>query len=303
MIVFFSSSTSPRASTVILRDRSPRATAVVTSAILRTCVVRFDASVLTLSVRSRQMPLASGTAAWPPSFPSVPTSFATRVTSAPKELSWSTIAFTVVPMRRNSPFTGCPSISSAIFWVRSPSATATSTRATSVVGWTRSAIKALIESTEVFQEPFTSPSDARSVIRPSRLTTRSRRTNSVVSASLRPTTWLKVRAISAIKPVPRVNGSRTANCPSCAATSASSSCRNRASSAPECPLRPIPCPPPSPPRRLRLRSVAVGSCISPTVFSLQKSSDTRSVQSQSIVCRPDAPPRQNSCAAPNCKSA
>jgi len=32
-----------------LRDRSPRATAVVTSAMLRTCVVRFAASRLTLS--------------------------------------------------------------------------------------------------------------------------------------------------------------------------------------------------------------------------------------------------------------
>ncbi len=86
-MVFFSSSTSPRASTVILRDRSPVATAVVTSAMLRTWVVRFDASVFTLSVKSRQMPLASGTPACPPNLPSVPTSFATRVTSAAKELS------------------------------------------------------------------------------------------------------------------------------------------------------------------------------------------------------------------------
>ncbi len=82
LMVLFSSSTSPLASTVIFFDRLPRATAVVTSAMLRTCAVRLLASWFTLSVRSRQMPAASGTAAWPPSLPSVPTSLATRVTSA-----------------------------------------------------------------------------------------------------------------------------------------------------------------------------------------------------------------------------
>ena len=40
LMVFFSSRISPFTSTVILRDRSPRATAVVTSAMLRTWVVR-----------------------------------------------------------------------------------------------------------------------------------------------------------------------------------------------------------------------------------------------------------------------
>src|SRR5436190_1606553 len=43
LIVFLSSRISPRTSTVILRDKSPRATAVVTSAMLRTCAVRLDA--------------------------------------------------------------------------------------------------------------------------------------------------------------------------------------------------------------------------------------------------------------------
>ena len=56
LIVDLSSSTSPRASTVILRERSPFATAVVTSAMLRTWLVRLAASVLTLSVRSFQTP-------------------------------------------------------------------------------------------------------------------------------------------------------------------------------------------------------------------------------------------------------
>ncbi len=68
-------------STVILRDRSPRATAVVTSAMLRTCAVRFAPIALTESVRSFQVPATSGTSARPPSLPSVPTSRATRLTS------------------------------------------------------------------------------------------------------------------------------------------------------------------------------------------------------------------------------
>ncbi len=74
-------------STVIFRDRSPRATAVVTSAMLRTWPVRLDAIELTLSVRSFQVPATPGTCACPPSFPSVPTSRATRVTSEAKPLS------------------------------------------------------------------------------------------------------------------------------------------------------------------------------------------------------------------------
>ena len=53
---FFSCSISPRTSTVILRERSPLATAMVTSAMLRTWAVRFEAIELTLSVRSFQVP-------------------------------------------------------------------------------------------------------------------------------------------------------------------------------------------------------------------------------------------------------
>ena len=104
-MVFFSSRISPFTSTVILRDRSPRATAVVTSAMLRTCVVRLAASRLTLSVRSFQVPATPGTTAWPPSRPSVPTSRATRVTSAAKERSCSTIVFSVSLSSRISPRT------------------------------------------------------------------------------------------------------------------------------------------------------------------------------------------------------
>ena len=62
-----SAATSPRASTVILPDRSPLATAVVTSAIERTWSVRFDAMPFTDSVRSRHVPETPATSAWPPS--------------------------------------------------------------------------------------------------------------------------------------------------------------------------------------------------------------------------------------------
>ena len=91
LMVSLSSRISPFTSTVILRDRSPRATAVVTSAMFRTCAVRFPAMALTESVRSFQVPATPGTTAWPPSLPSVPTSRATRVTSEAKDRNWSTI--------------------------------------------------------------------------------------------------------------------------------------------------------------------------------------------------------------------
>ena len=90
-MVFLSSRISPFTSTVIFFDRSPSATAVVTSAMLRTWPVRLAAMAFTLSVRSFHVPPTPSTCAWPPSLPSVPTSRATRVTSEAKELSWSTI--------------------------------------------------------------------------------------------------------------------------------------------------------------------------------------------------------------------
>ena len=138
----------------------------------RTWSVRFDAMPFTDSVRSRHVPDTPFTSAWPPSLPSVPTSRATRVTSSANDESWSTIVLTVVPMRRNSPFTGWPSMVRAILRSRSPSATASSTEATSVVGRTRSSISALSDSTLEFQPPPAAPSEARWSIRPSRPITR-----------------------------------------------------------------------------------------------------------------------------------
>ena len=87
LMVFFNARISPFTSTVILRERSPFATAVVTSAMLRTWPVRLEAIEFTESVRSFQVPATPPTCAWPPSLPSVPTSRATRVTSEEKPLS------------------------------------------------------------------------------------------------------------------------------------------------------------------------------------------------------------------------
>ncbi len=86
-MVFFSSSISPFTSTVIFFDRSPLATAVVTSAMLRTWPVRLPAMKFTESVRSFQVPDTPSTLACPPSLPSVPTSRATRVTSSANDRS------------------------------------------------------------------------------------------------------------------------------------------------------------------------------------------------------------------------
>ena len=71
LIVFFSSRISPLALTVICLDRSPFATAVVTSAILRTWSVSVPAMKLTLSVKSFHVPDTSLTSACPPRIPSV----------------------------------------------------------------------------------------------------------------------------------------------------------------------------------------------------------------------------------------
>ncbi len=60
---------------------------------------------LTLSVRSFHVPDTPLTFAWPPSLPSVPTSRATRVTSAAKDESWSTIVLIVRLSSRISPRT------------------------------------------------------------------------------------------------------------------------------------------------------------------------------------------------------
>jgi len=114
-----SSATSPWASTEIDRVRSPVATALVTSAIARTWRVRLPASSLTFSVNRFQVPETPSTSACPPRRPSLPTSRATRVTSAANDESWSTMVLMVVFSSRIS-----PRASTSIFFDRSPLATA-----------------------------------------------------------------------------------------------------------------------------------------------------------------------------------
>ena len=147
----------------------------------------------TESVRSFHVPETPFTRAWPPSWPSVPTSRATRVTSSANDESWSTMVLTVVPMRANSPLTGWPSMVMAIFRVRSPRATASITSATSVDGRMRSSMSWLTDSTPSSQAPPRLASDARSVMRPSRPTMRPTRSSSRVMAWLRSTRVLNAR--------------------------------------------------------------------------------------------------------------
>src|SRR5438874_1208364 len=67
LMVSPSSAISPRASTVNFFFRSPRAMAVTTLAMPRTWLVRFEAIMFTLSVRSFHVPETPLTCAWPPS--------------------------------------------------------------------------------------------------------------------------------------------------------------------------------------------------------------------------------------------
>ena len=188
------------------------ATAVVTSAMLRTWLVRFAAIRLTLSVRSFHVPATPFTTAWPPSLPSVPTSRATRVTSDENVPSCATIVFTTLAVRRNSPVSGRSSISSDIVWVRSPLATAPMTRATSVVGCTRSDTSVLTDSTAVAHAPSAYGSWARCLTLPALPTTVLRRSSSLTSRSLRSMAVLSASQIFPARPV-RSSGMRTVKFP------------------------------------------------------------------------------------------
>ena len=134
LMVFFNSSISPFTSTVIFLDKSPFATDVVTSAMLRTWAVRLLAIWFTESVRSFHTPPTPFTVAWPPSLPSVPTSNATRVTSMEKRFNCFTISFTSLAIRPNSPCSRWSPICKGICWERLPFATALITPAISIVG-------------------------------------------------------------------------------------------------------------------------------------------------------------------------
>ena len=139
---------------MIFFERSPFATAVVTSAMLRTWPVRFDAMPFTFSVRSLHVPLTPSTSAWPPSSPSVPTSRATRVTSSANAESWSTIVLIV-----SLSWSTSPRASTVIFCVRSPFATAVVTSAmlrTWSVRLSASVFTLSVRSFQTPETPFTS---------------------------------------------------------------------------------------------------------------------------------------------------
>ena len=183
-------------STVILRDRSPRAMAVATSAMLRTCPVRFDAMELTLSVRSFHVPATPGTAAWPPSLPSVPTSRATRLTSDAKPFNWSTIVLMVSFNSRISPFT-----LTVIFRDRSPRAIAVATSAMLRTWPVRFEAIEFTESVRFFHVPATPGTAAWPPSLPSVPTSRATR----VTSDAKPLSWstivLMVAFSSAISPL------------------------------------------------------------------------------------------------------
>ncbi len=246
LTVFFSSSISPATWTVTLRDRSPLATAVVTSAMSRTWAVRRYAMVLTESVRSFHEPDIPRTLACPPSLPSVPTSLATRVTSSVKVDSWSTRLLTVRPTFRNSPRSGWPFPStdcarSSMRCSRSPSATAERTRPTSETGRTRSSTRAFDASIAAAQEPSLAPLSSRSVSFPSRPTMRRTRDSSPVRCRFRSATSLKTAAICDMTSSPETV-SRLRKLPSRIATRAASS-RFKAAASTEAvaPLRGLRC--------------------------------------------------------------
>ncbi len=186
---------------MIFLDRSPLATAMVTSAMLRTCAVRLPAIWLTDSVSSFQTPDTPLTCAWPPSLPSVPTSRATRVTSDVKTDSWSIMLLTSLAERRNSPSSGRPSTSSAIDCPRSPLATAPTARVTSVVGHTRSSISVLMAATSSAQPPVTPATFMRCLSLPSLPTAWVTREVSRARRSLSSAMSLKASAILPFTPV------------------------------------------------------------------------------------------------------
>ena len=150
LMVFFNSKISPRASTVIFVERSPLATAVVTCAMLRTWFVKLPAMELTDSVKSFHVPPTPRTTAWPPSFPSVPTSRATRVTSPANAFNWSTMTLMVFFNSKISPRT-----STVILRLKSPFATAVVTSAMFLTCAVKFPAIEFTESVKSFQTPPT----------------------------------------------------------------------------------------------------------------------------------------------------
>ena len=105
---------------------------------------------------------------------------------------------TVRAIRRNSPRSRWSPERRSMVWVRSPAATAPSTRPTSTVGRTSSSTRSLAAVTAPAQAPAPVPGRSRSSSRPSRPTTRRTRSSSPVRCRLRSTTSLTTVASRAI---------------------------------------------------------------------------------------------------------
>ena len=191
----FRSATSPRAATAIERPRSPLVTAVATSPIARTWVDRLAASSLTLSTRSRQLPAAPGTVAWPPRRPSTPTSRATRVTWSLKVASVSTMSLMVSASAATSPLAG-----TTIFCFRLPTATPVTTLAMPRTWSVRLAAIRLTLSVRSFHTPDTPLTWAWPPSRPSVPTSRATRVTSAQKALSWSTMMLTVFFSSRISP-------------------------------------------------------------------------------------------------------
>ncbi len=264
-MVSFNSRISPRASTRIFCDRSPLATAVVTSAMLRTWSVRLSAMTFTDSVSAFQVPETPLTSAWPPSRPSVPTSRATRVTSSANDESWSTMVLMVWASAATSPLASTvifcdrsplatavaakedswstmvltvflssrisPRASTVIFWERSPLATAVVTSAMERTWLVRLPAIAFTESVRSFQVPDTAGTSAWPPSCPSVPTSRATRVTSEVNRESWSTIPLKTVAISVSRPSPS-SGSRVPKSPSRTAVRPARSCRRSSSGSP-----------------------------------------------------------------------
>ncbi len=196
LMVFLSSNTSPLTSTVIFFERSPACTALVTSAMFLTCEVRLPAMKFTDSVRSFHVPATPCTSAWPPSLPSVPTSRATRVTSAANDLSWSTIVLMVDFSSSTSPFT-----STVIFFDRSPAATAFVTSAMFLTCEVRLPAMEFTDSVRSFHVPATPCTSAWPPSFPSVPTSRATRVTSAANDRSVSTIVLTVFLSSRISPL------------------------------------------------------------------------------------------------------
>ncbi len=194
-MVSFSAATSPCVSTVMERVRSPCVTAVATSAIARTCVVRFAASSFTFSVRPFQMPAAPGTFAWPPSLPSTPTSRATVVTWSAKIASVSVMLLMVSARAAISPFA-----STVSFCFRSPFATAVTTLAMPRTCEVRLPAMKFTLSVRSFHTPDTARTSAWPPRRPSVPTSRATRVTSAAKDDSWSTIVLMVFFSSRISP-------------------------------------------------------------------------------------------------------